>query len=95
LDSNFFQKSEELTLLIEGSRIISNNGHKFEFTLPLVEYYECQNTSLSYSKNQTLKVLKYLNCLPHDIIIYHKKESLVKVNLAYREFVGSIPSEVF
>jgi len=95
LDSNFFRKSEELTLLIEGSRIISNNGHEFEFTLPLVEYYEDQNTSLGYSKNQTLKVLKHLNCLPHDIIICHKKETLDKVRLTYREFVETIPSELF
>jgi len=81
--------------LIEGSRIISNNGHEFEFTLPLVEYYEDQNTSLGYSKNQTLKVLKHLNCLPHDIIICHKKQTLDKVRLTYREFVETIPSELF
>ncbi len=95
LDLDFFQKSKELTLLIEESRIISNKGHEFEFTLPSEEYYEDQNTSLSYSKNQTLKVLKYLNCLPHDFIMCHKKETLDKVRLTYREFVETIPSELF
>lgn len=94
-DLRFFQKSNGLTLLIEKNKITSNNGHEFEFTTPSTEYYENQNVSLAYAKNQTLKVLSYFNSLPHDIIICHKKENLGEVELTYQDFIKKIPSELF
>jgi len=95
LEPNLFQEDENMILLIEENKIISNNGLEFNFTLPVVEFYEGQNTSMAYAKNQTIKILKHLNCLPHDIIVCHKKETLDKVTLTYQEFLQNVPSELF
>ena len=94
-DINLFENSSESILLIEKGKIRSNENFDYNFVIPSTQYYDSVDFGEAYSKNETLKVLSLLGFLPHDIITYYKKETLDKVSITYREFVESIPSELF
>lgn len=94
-DINLFENSSESILLIEKGKIRSNKNFDYNFVIPSTQYYDSVDFGEAYSKNETLKVLSLLGFLPHDIITYYKKETLDKVSITYREFVESIPSELF
>jgi hypothetical protein len=94
-DINLFENSSESILLVEKGKIRSNENFNYNFVIPSTQYYDSVDFGEAYSKNETLKVLSLLGFLPHDIITYYKKETLDKVSITYREFVESIPSELF
>ena len=94
-DINLFENSSESILLVEKGKIRSNENFDYNFVIPSTQYYDSVDFGEAYSKNETLKVLSLLGFLPHDIITYYKKETLDKVSITYREFVESIPSELF
>ena len=94
LDRTLFETSEGAALLIEKNTITTNLGVVHNFTLPTNNFYDT-NSELDFSKNESLKVLKKLGCLGHDSILLQKEKTLEKVTLTYREFVDSIPSELF
>jgi hypothetical protein len=93
-DENAFITSETTALLIQNNNIQTNRNIVHKFSLPTNDYYQT-NSELDFSLNESSKVLKLLRCLPHDLIILHKKETLDKVTITYREFVNSIPCELF
>ncbi len=94
-DINLFENSSEPILLVEKGKIRSKENFDYDFVIPSTQYYDSVDFDASYSKNETLKVLSLLGFLPHDIITYYKKETLDKVSITYREFLKSIPSELF
>jgi hypothetical protein len=93
-DQDYYNNSTEDIILIDIGKIISNN-FQHNFTIPTINYYESDNFALSYSKNETLKVLEKLGALEHDVITFHKKETLDKVSITYQEFSKFVPSELF
>lgn len=94
-NKEIFNQGKELTLLIEEGKIVSNNNFEHSFTVPSNNYYDVNDFEISYSKNETIKALQKLGILNHDIITFHKKETLDEVSLTYQEFLNFVPSELF
>jgi hypothetical protein len=81
-------------LLIQEGIITTTEGVIHQFTQPSQIFYEI-NHRLDYSKNETMRVLKKMGILSHDIITLYNEKTLDKVTLTYQEFIENIPCELF
>lgn len=90
-----FESSMGLTLLIEKGKIRSNKNFNYDFVIPTNQYYDSFDYEMSFSKNETLKVLSLIGFLPNDTISYQKKETKREVTITFQQFLKLVPSELF